>query len=221
MNTALRTTLGLAVCVAMVVPGSASAADCYAGPAANASQDRPHLVDRNGDTSLGAWPGGDGAYDITKVWVTQQDDPPPGEAATFAVKLAVADLADHPAGAAFYVNYTAAEWVAAKALPDGTWRFSWGGHPANIPVVGAAHQDRGEVTGRVNTATDVISITLPAERLPGPRRDGREVRLELLSVSTGTALGVPTAGQPELLAYADTSTNAQACSVVLYPTRSE
>ena len=221
MSITVRSLLCVAACLALVVPTGASAASCTAGPAATASSDRPHLVDVGGDLTTGVWPGGPGAYDLSKVWVSQVDEPAAGKPATFAVNLVVGDLTQHPVNAAFYVNYSPTEWVAAKASVDGTWRFSWGQHPASGPVIGAAYREWASTTGSIDATRGVISITLPTENLPQPPTDGREVLLEQLHVRSGSALGAPGTAQPELLATADSSTNASQCAVVLYPAKPE
>lgn len=201
---------------------SAEEATCQSGPAADASIDRPHLVDPLGDVNrpqASALPGGDGAYDIVRAWVSQVDAPPPNQPATFNVNVAVARLAEHPVNAIFYIDYSGTEWVSAKALLDGNWEFRWGVQPAIVPVIGAVRQSRGEVPGQVDPATGIISIQLPA-RLPAPRLDGREITLDRLFVRSGSALAAPLSigdgGVPEVLLTTDTTSNAETCTVVLY-----
>lgn len=222
---ALTAVLVAALALSMPVPVAAESAteSCETGPASQASANRPHQVDPSGDTNLGsaALPGGQDAYDFTKVWVSQEDAPPPGEIATFAVNLQVTDLREHPVNAVFYVNYSPFEWVSAKALLDGSWEFRWGNHPSNIFLVGVSYQVRGTTVGRVDAAQNLVSIQLPVDRLPEPRLDGREIRLEQLFVSTGSHLGAPTDAAPAMQLVADNSFNAQRCGVVLYPKREE
>lgn len=211
-GTPVRILLATALALtAMLTPSTATAAAC-AVRTSTASATNPHVRDPLGDPALASTPAAPPAHepavDIRSLWLKVSGS-------TVTANIAVASLATHPVGAAYYVEFSGKPWLSARALPDGTWAFTSGLSSWTLPMGGVREETQA---GKGRVVGNTISITVPSSYVPRRPANGTAVRISAPIVRTAYSARAPLAGPSAsgLYATTDSGDNAKYCSVLLY-----
>ncbi|HVM19422.1 MAG TPA: hypothetical protein VM307_05645 [Egibacteraceae bacterium] len=199
------------------------AQDCVDGPVAQASAQRPAVVDPAGDlTDYGAVHRD--SVDLRTAWVGL-GEPTADGTTQYTFNIQVQDLLLHPVNATYYVVYTGArgaQFAAAQGYPDGTFRFRYGNIETSV-TGGRLYAQTATATGRADTTAGVITIDVPATELPAKRADGKAVRLDITEVTSNIIVGSPERlptpdGVPKqgFVYAADSVANGWICNSVLH-----
>ncbi len=166
------------------LPASAHSVPCVSGSAREASADRPHVDDPEGDgtapwaTVLGA--GGD----IINAWVSGPSAwEDRGSVDKFKATMRMESLERHPLLARLYFVFMGpdgtSQWVRAEAdNPDLQWRFAYG------ILNGNTYTQTGVTAGSVNVAAGTTTIEIQPEQLPARPADGKPLDLEIVKAES-------------------------------------
>lgn len=177
---------------------------CVDGQAAEASAERPHLVDPAGDLHpLGGTVAGEDR-DLLLAWVHADDD----GVLTTNMRMAAAPGRDE---VEYVFAYGDRSYVSARGSSHG-FRYTWGTVEQGPGAKGqhtTSYRERGETTGSLDDAT--ITVVLPAESLSSLRAHGS--RLPIRGLHTRTLHSA----DPEIgvSLAADDASNARVCAVLL------
>lgn len=151
-------------------------ATCVEGLAAEASRERPHVVDPAGDGAVDAVVSG---MDVTAVWVSEEEKPPWIELEddvaiplamtsryviaaverSFAANIVVQDLREMPPATQLVVAVEHSDGTrhfAAERLPLGDWKFSYG--ELGSSPAGSHYVERGPTSGTVDLDSGRVMI---------------------------------------------------------------
>lgn len=179
---------------------------CVSGPAAEASALLPHVWSAEGHSGLVASPHGERA-DLRAGWIGVT------EGGTFTANIQTTDLSTHPVNTRFNFTYggpLGEHFVTAEAIETLEFAFSFG-HLDTTQTPNRLVTD-GDTTGSVDIDNATITIDLPAEAVPAPPTDGREVRMPIIGIEAQLLAGTSATGGLLLI----TDESSRTCQAVLY-----
>ena len=160
----VRRMLGVLTALAVLaMPAGAApevASACTSGSAWAAGPLQPHAADPAGDAYVLPM---EASLDLRAAWVgvTQGATGEP----VYSVNIAVEDLSTARPGSSYEVEALATVLVASIA-PDGSWSFSDNGIVVETVGVPAGQNAFRSIPGSVDLEAGVITMTIPADRVP-------------------------------------------------------